>query len=612
MIPPYFLLGTCGHVDHGKSALIKALTGFEGDTSVHEKERGITIDLSFSHLKIAERTLGFIDVPGHKSLVSTMVGGSFGFDAGLFVVDAHEGVKEQSLEHALVLSLLKIPCILVLSKADKCQDIEASKEAICAALKPYPLDILGVLACSVYDLKSIQALKNFLSTYPFKKRQMGLDLEQLFRLYVDRVFVLPGRGVAVSGSVWGGMVRKGDSLLVASLNQVVGVKTLHQHGQEVQKAGLHERVALQLQGVKAQDLKVGMLLSSKGYLRGFDRLDIELSTYDKDPLKHNQSVGVQIGTHKLNAKLLILEYPYATLVLDAPVFACYLDTAIISINQRVWGAAKILNPIVDLLKKPVKLPLLKALAQRDLKTAFSLLVRAHKKGFGLLSSMQRFGCTHQHALEIANTLEGVLVDSKDFVLYPKETLKSVLYTLKNIYAKNPQALLSPKSLNSKHSYISHHLANLAFHALAKEGFLKQEGGLWLLAHLELDKLQDKLQDKLYQMLLEGGLTPEAPYNLYDHLDTDRQMGDDALKALCQQKKIYRLCHNVFVAKSALDKAINSMLEILRVSGYLDVQLLKEKLILSRKYAIAYLEYLDKRGYTHNEQGRRTLKNPPQA
>ncbi|BCZ18801.1 hypothetical protein NHP190012_04430 [Helicobacter sp. NHP19-012] len=138
MNPSYFLLGTCGHVDHGKSALIKALTGFEGDTSVHEKARGITIDLSFSHLKIAGRTLGFIDVPGHKSLVSTMVGGSFGFDAGLFVVDANEGVKEQSLEHALVLSLLKIPCILVLSKADKCQDIEASKEAICAALKPYP------------------------------------------------------------------------------------------------------------------------------------------------------------------------------------------------------------------------------------------------------------------------------------------------------------------------------------------------------------------------------------------------------------------------------------------------------------------------------------------
>ncbi|BDQ27772.1 hypothetical protein ASB1_14480 [Helicobacter heilmannii] len=193
-MPPYFLLGTCGHIDHGKSALIKALTGFEGDTSVHEKERGITIDLSFSHLKVEGRTLGFIDVPGHKSLISTMVGGSFGFDAGLFVVDAHEGVREQTLEHALVLSLLKIPCILVLSKADKCADIRAAKEAILAALKPYPLEILEVLACSIYIAESLQKLKDFLSTHPFKKRQMGSDLEQLFRLYVDRVFVLPGRG----------------------------------------------------------------------------------------------------------------------------------------------------------------------------------------------------------------------------------------------------------------------------------------------------------------------------------------------------------------------------------------------------------------------------------
>ncbi|GLH58615.1 selenocysteine-specific translation elongation factor [Helicobacter ailurogastricus] len=612
MTPPYFLLGTCGHVDHGKSALIKALTGFEGDTSAHEKERGITIDLSFSSLKMPGRTLGFIDVPGHKSLVSTMVGGSFGFDAGLFVVDANEGLKEQSLEHALVLSLLKIPCILVLSKADKCLNIEATKEAICHALKPYHLNILGVLACSVYDLESIQTLKDFLNTYPFSKRQAGLDLEQLFRLYVDRVFVLPGRGVAVSGSVWGGCVQKGDKLLIAPLNQAVGVKTLHQHGQEVQKVGLHERVALQLQGVKAQDLKVGMLLTTKGYLRGFDRLDVLLGTYDKDPLKHNQSVGVQIGTHKLNARVLVLEYPYATLVLDAPVFACYLDTAIISISQRVWGAAKVLNPIVDLLKKPVKLPLLKALAQGDLKTAFSLLVRAHKKGFGLLSSMQRFGCTQQHALEIARDLKGVLLDSRDFVLYPQETLKNVIHTLKNIYAKNPQALLSAKSLNSKHSYISPHLANLAFDILAKEGLLKQERGLWLLAGLELDKLQDKLQERLYKLLLEGQLTPQAPYNLYDHLDIERQVGDNALKALCQQKKVIRLCHNVFIAQIALTKALKAMLEILRVSGYLDVQLIKDKLGLSRKYAIAYLEHLDKLGYTHNQQGRRTLKNPPQV
>ncbi|WP_285759608.1 SelB C-terminal domain-containing protein [Helicobacter heilmannii] len=390
------------------------------------------------------------------------------------------------------------------------------------------------------------------------------------------------------------------------------MKTLHQHGQEVQKAGLHERVAMQLQGVKAQDLKVGMLLSAKGYLRGFDRLDIELCTYDKDPLKHNQSVGVQIGTHRLNARVLMLEYPFATLVLDAPVFACYLDTAIISINQRVWGAAKVLNPIVDLLKKPVKLPLLEALAKGDLKAAFSLLVRAHKKGFGLLSSMQRFGCTHQRALEIANTLEGVLVDSKDFVLYPKETLKSVIHTLKNIYTQNPQALLSPKSLNSKHSYISPHLANLAFEVLAQEGFLKQERGLWLLAGLKLDKLQNTLQDRLYKLLLEGQLTPQAPYNLYDMLDIDRQVGDAALKALCQQKKVVRLCHNVFIAKITLDKALNSMLEILRSCGFLEVQLMKEKLNLSRKYAIAYLEYLDKLGYTHNQDGKRSLKNPPQA
>ncbi|WP_233710580.1 selenocysteine-specific translation elongation factor [Helicobacter suis] len=604
----YFLLGTCGHVDHGKSALIKALTGFDGDTSIHERMRGITIDLSFTSLKTSKRTLGFIDVPGHKNLVSTMIGGSFGLDATLLVIDAFEGLKEQSFEHALVLSLLQIPCLIILSKADKCPDIKAQKQAIIEALKPYSLCILGVLACSIYNPESIQTLKDFLLQYPFSKRQTNQDLNHLFRLYIDRVFTVQGRGVAVSGTVLGGCIKQGDKITIAPLSKEVSVKTLHQHGEEVKQAHIHERVALHLQNIKATELQEGMLLTLKGYLRGFDSIDVELHTYDNPALKHNQHITLQIGTLKLQARVLILQYPYATLICSQKIFACYLDLIIISINQRVWGAALVLNPITDLLKKPIKLALLKALSCKDLAQSFNILTKAHKKGFGLLSSMQRFACTTHKALEIANTLPDVLVDSQECVLYAPSTLKNVIHTLLNIYKNNPQALLSAKSLNSKHNYISPYLATLAFKVLEQRGQLQEEKGLWFLKGLVLEKLQDKLQDKLYQLIAQAKFSPQAPYNLYDLLDIDRRVGDLALKTLCQQRKVIRLCHNVFVQKEALEEMVCLMRDLLNTHRSLDIHLLKENLSLSRKYCIAYLEYFDHLGYTHNQNGQRTLKS----
>lgn len=605
--PEYFLLGTCGHVDHGKSALIKALTGFEGDTSVHEKERGITIDLSFSSLKDAQRTLGFIDVPGHKNLVSTMVGGSFGFDAGLLVVDAHEGLKEQSLEHACVLSVLSIPCIVVLSKSDKCADLESQKQMIKAVLKPYKLPILAVLACSIYDQQSIDTLKSFLLSYPFCKRKRSNDLDNLFRLYVDRVFVLQGRGVVVSGSMLGGQVKQHDKVYIAPLDKVVGVKTLHQHGLEIKQAHMHQRVALHLQGVRVGELEVGMLLSTKGYLRGFDSIDVKLLGFQVQELKHNQNLALQIGTLKLNAKVLILEYPYATLILDQKIFTCYCDICIVSVNQRVWGGALVLNPITDLLKKPTKIALLKALDRQDLIQAFSLLTEAHKKGFGLLSSVQRFACNHTKALEIARGVPDVIVDQQDLVLYPQSTLKSVVHTISSIYQNNSQALLSAKSLSTKHAYISPYLATLAFQALQDQGMIQEQKGLWMLRGLVLEKVQENIQDRLYGLLKQGRFAPQAPYNLYDTLDVDRQVGDHALKTLCKAKKVVRLSHNVFVENQALKEVLDLMWALLKEHKNLDIHLLKTHLPLSRKFLIAYLEYLDSLGKTTNTDGKRSLK-----
>ncbi|WP_104696290.1 selenocysteine-specific translation elongation factor [Helicobacter salomonis] len=605
----YFLLGTCGHVDHGKSALIKALSGFEGDTSAHEREAGMTIDLSFSNLEGMQRTLGFVDVPGHQSLVATMISGSFALDAGLLVIDAHEGIREQTLEHMLICSLLQIPCIIVISKIDKCAQTQNLEHRIHATLKQHNITLIALFKCSIYDEGSIQKLKDFLLQYPLAKKRPTNALKDLFRLYIDRVFVVQGRGVVVSGTLLGGQVRVHENLYALPLEKAVRVKTLHQHGREVVQANIHERVALHLGGIKAQELRVGMLLSHKGILRGFNTLDVALlAPPDTPSLKHNQVLSMQIGTLRCQAKFLHLESHYGTLITSQSVFACYGDRIILSHQGRVWGAALILNPIADPLKKPLKLALLHALETQDFPQAFAILSKAHQRGLGLLCATQRFALTQQLALEIARKVPDTIVDTQAMVLYPKCALENLVQSIKAVYTRNVHALLSVKGICAKQSHVSVHLATLAFKKLEEQGYLQQARGLWMRKGAKLEQLQESLQNRLYASIKCAGFAPEAPYNLYHELDMDRQAGDEALKALCRVHKVVRLCHNVFVEKNTLDSVVNLMQQLLSQHGYIDIALLKTQLHLSRKFLIAYLEYLDRLDQTINRDGRRTPKS----
>ncbi len=605
----YFLLGVCGHVDHGKSALIKALSGFEGDTSTQEQERGMTIDLSFSHLRGAQRTLGFVDVPGHQSLVATMISGSFALDLALLVVDALEGIKAQTLEHLLVLSILRIPVLVVISKIDRCPQTQELEKAISSALEEYQLNTLGLFKCSIYDPSSLEVLKNFLLTHPFSKQTQDNALKDLFRLYIDRVFVVAGRGVAVSGTLLGGEIKTGQVVYIPALEKAIRIKALHQHGVEVAQAHAHQRAALLLGDVKITEIQVGMFLSQKGVLRGFSALDVQLLPPKNAPaLKHNQEVQVQLGTLKCNAKVLLLSPPFATLIFNLKVFACFYDRLILSCSGRVWGGALVLNPIIDPLKKPLKIALLQALVVQNWTEAFSLLSQAHKKGFGLLSCLQRFGRNHAQALEIAKEIPHAILDSQAMVLYPDTALENLKHKIHEIYSHNPYALLSVKGLCAMHSHISAHLATLAFEALHKAHFLEKSGGLWVRKGVPLKQAQEKVQDTLYKHIEQAKYAPQAPYNLYDLLNIDRVVGDSALKSLCCARKVVRLCHNVFVAYGVLQEVLALMEQLLKHHGYLDIALLKTHLPLSRKFLIAYLEYFDSLGKTINTQGKRTLKS----
>ena len=197
-----YIIGTCGHIDHGKTALIKALNGFEGDTTKEEKQRGITIDLSFSNISNNNQNIAFIDVPGHEKLVKNMIAGAFSFDCVMIVVSASEKIMPQTIEHLQILSLLGIKnAILTITKKDLVEDhqLPVIKKEIEDYVKEYGFNLLLSTVVSIYDKDSIENLKEKL----FLLNANTKVEENFFRYYVDRVFSSQGAGTIVTGTVFG-------------------------------------------------------------------------------------------------------------------------------------------------------------------------------------------------------------------------------------------------------------------------------------------------------------------------------------------------------------------------------------------------------------------------
>ena len=606
-----YIIGTCGHVDHGKTSIIKAINGFEGDTLKEEKERGITIDLSFSNISNGEKNIAFIDVPGHEKLVKNMISGAFGFDSVMIVISAAEGIKPQTIEHLEILKLLGIKnAILVISKKDLVSDEELNSKIveIQAFVTKYTFNIQAIVPVSIYNKTSIEDLKEKLFTLELKNREE----ENFFRLYIDRVFSIKGQGCVVTGTVLGKDITPQDKLFICDINKACKIKNMQVHDNNVSKAQISNRVALNLGSVDAKVLKKGFLLSKKGYLRGFKTIDISFSTLgEKTKLQHNKNYSVYIGSKRVEAKVTLfgsteeLEEGFATIKSDKEIFSIYGEKLIIRDANRTIAGATVLNPIADPLRKSQKLQLLNALEERDFPSAYVILLEAHKKGLGLISSAQRFALSHEEALHEAKTLENCFVDEKELIIYPLQTQKIIIDSVRAIYEKNPYALLSVSSLKLRLPWASEHFIEASLQHLIDEGLLIKENNLYRSSKIKED-LSTVLETRILERLQKEDIAPTAPYNIYDDLDLDRKSGDIILKALCSRKEVVRVEHNLFIHAQSLSKMIAEMKNIIKEDGYIDIRNFKERYPLSRKYLIAYLDYLDKFSEIKKEDGRRTL------
>jgi selenocysteine-specific elongation factor len=326
-------VGTAGHIDHGKTWLVRALTGKDTDRLPEEQARGISIDLGYAPLELPDgRRLSLIDVPGHERFVQTMIAGATGIDLFLLVIDAQEGARPQTREHLAVLALLGVERgVVAVTKADAVDDetlelaIEEARELVPGA---------EVVAVSAKSGAGLDELRAALSRVTVAER----DAERATRLYVDRVFTLRGVGTIATGTLWAGTIAAGDVLRVEPSGRIVRVRSVQVHDEAVEKAEAGQRVAVNLPTVERNELKRGDVLVEPGHYPVTYRLDVVVDEIAEIPA----DVTVHIGTQAVPARVARAGR-FAQLRLTRQVVAARGDRVVLRTDATV-GGGEVLDP----------------------------------------------------------------------------------------------------------------------------------------------------------------------------------------------------------------------------------------------------------------------------
>ena len=599
------IVGICGHIDHGKTSFIKAINNYDGDSRSDERERGITIDISFSNIVLGDKNISFIDTPGHEKLVKNMVKAAFGIDVLIVIIALNEGIMPQTMEHINIAKLLGIKkAIVFLSKCDILNDenrISILKTEINKLFSKLEMELLSINKFSIYDLESIENAKKILFALEGNKKS-GL----FFRFYCDRVFIKKGYGVVVTGTSLG-EISKGSKILICDNNKEATIKNMHTHNLEIENSFFNQRLALNL-SIDIDSIESGFLLSSKGILRGFDRIDCVI--YPLSKIKNLQNLNFFIGTKKIQTQIIILEESsskiFATLKFPCKVFSVFKERFILR-DEITIGGGMVLNPISDSINKNLKITLLHYLLEDDFLNSFNLLIRIYKFGFGLIQSLQRFNLSRENALEIAKKIENVFIDENALVIYDLSSKKIIADFVLNLISKNKNAIFSASSISNSLSWASIKFCEFVLEELEKENKIKMKENLYVGISNEILNLFDYVRNRILNNLSSSGITPLSPYNIYENLGIERSLGDKALKSLTHAKKVVRLSHNVFILSNALNKLMQELRFLISKEGYIDIYRFKENYNISRKYIICYLDYLDKFGDIININGKRFFK-----
>ena len=453
------IVATSGHIDHGKTLLVRTLTGIDTDRLPEEKARGISIDLGFAHAAVEGATLSFVDVPGHERFIRNMLAGVCAIDAALLVVAADDGVMPQTLEHVHILDLLGIEHgIAVITKADRVSQerVDAVRAEVGALLSTTRLASYSILAASAVSGLGLPELRQSLARLSTGMRRRAVE-GQNFRLAIDRAFTVAGSGTVVTGTVFSGAVAAGDKLVVSPRGTPVRVRGVQVHGKSAERAEASQRCALNLTGADLETVARGDWLLDPSVHAPTRRFDARVSVLasETESLAHWTPVHVHLGTVNVLGRVAIPsaskiapgESAHARLVLERAIGALHGDRFVIRDQsaRRTVGGGVVLDPFSPPRRRAsaartAELAILELAAPDDVLRG---LIGVSESGVDLERFVRAFNLTPDSAARVLDSAGAVVLGKEHPTAVSRATHErlrdKVLVALRNFHAAKPQA-----------------------------------------------------------------------------------------------------------------------------------------------------------------------------
>ena len=633
------IVGTAGHIDHGKTALVRALTGVDADRLPEEKRRGITIDLGFAELDLGDVRLGFVDVPGHEKFVKNMLAGAHGIDLVALVIAADEGVMPQTREHFDICRLLDVKSgLVIITKTDAVDEellalVLAEAEELVEGSFLEGAPVVRVSSRTGYGLDE---LRETLHEVALKARPRLSGM--IARLPVDRAFTMRGFGAVVTGTLVAGEIAEGDEMeLLPAMGARVRVRGLQVHGQAVARAVAGQRVAVNLGGVEASMIERGMVLAPVGRLRPTQIMDVRVEVLKSAPrpLRSRSRIRVHLGAAEVLGRVRVLEDAgeiapgesgFAQVRLEAPVVALPSERFIIRSYSpsRTVGGGRVLDALATKHRgreMPLARARLEALLTADHATQFALFAEiSDAHGMNRAEAAARTGWRDEALDEAAREAQkrgkvtdadGVYIGRASFDRLSQVALEEV----EAHHRREPLARgLRRETLRER---LFAHVAPEVFRAvisrLEREGALVSEKEI-VRAHghsLSLSPADATLRERLEKIYREAAL--EAP--TFDEaleraaVPASREHGRKVLQLLIDAALLVRVRDDLFFHREALDQLIRRLREYAaqhEPERLIDVPAFKDLAGISRKYAIPLLEYFDREHVTRRAGDRRII------
>lgn len=608
---PHVILGTAGHIDHGKSSLVKALTGIDPDRLKEEKERGITLDLGFAYLNYPDGlTIGIVDVPGHERLVRNMLAGAAGIDMVLFVIAADEGIMPQSKEHLAICNLLRIKSgLIALNKADLVEPdwLELVKDEVKEFVKGSFLEDAEIIPVSAKTGMNIEELKG-------KIREIALKIPKkpsggAFRLPVDRVFTLKGFGTVVTGTAISGSVKLDDQVEILPSGLKTRIRNIQSHGKPIAEGFAGQRLALNLQGIDKEELQRGDIVARPDTFRPTRLLNVKIELLSNAPaLKNRSLVHLHIWTSEAIARLILFDRDelkpgadcFAQLRLDRDIVVSGEDRFVI---RRISpldtiGGGVVLDPYPSRKRYPELIDELSILERGTLQEKISLKIK-RSKGF---PKKELYGWINGEFKDIEGALkllkEKAEIIEIDGLLFHKtsieETKMKFIETLKEFHNKNP---LKPGILKEELRTAFGMEQRVYDYILEKTPEIIRDGEHLRLREFRIQAVDPLLKERILKEIKNGAFQPPLKEELAEIINIDAKKLDDILRLLNQEGLIERINDSFYLAKETHLELFRRLREFFSKKKEMTVSDFRDVLQTTRKYAIPLLEYLDSRKVT---------------